>query len=199
MFADKSEACKNTKTLRQKGSIIFPLVIAVGVAVASLSVYFNQMALIRKLDTNRLMVAAALKAHVASIQALLYSQKAMMKTLKSSLNGELWNCMNNVEYACAQLTPTGLSLISETGNDTNPFVDKTAGRGLTATLQPCSGYPSVSCPFRYELTWHAECALLTPSCNSPDIFIDGQLLIAPNVVGVVALNPTHYTISWKVR
>ena len=183
----------------QKGSLVFPLIIAVGVAVASLSVYYSQMAMIRRLDANRLLVAAAMKAHVASIQALLYSQKAMMKTMKSNLNGNLWRCVNDVEYECGQLTPSPLSLISETGNDTNPFVDAAPGKGLSASLAPCSGYPSVSCPFRYELNWYIECPALTPTCTVPDIFIDGNLKIADTIAGVVSMKASRFSLSLKVR
>ncbi|HWU42438.1 MAG TPA: hypothetical protein VN132_03335 [Bdellovibrio sp.] len=191
MFADRAR--------RQRGSIIFPLIIAVAVAVASLSIYYSQMALVHKIGNNRLMIGTALKAHVSSVQAMIISQKSMMKTLKSGLNGNLWRCLNDVEYTCTQSTPSPLSLISETGDDTNPFVDQTAGTGLSANLDPCTGYPSLNCPFRYEMTWHAECSDGTGSCKAPDLFFEGNLLVADNVKGVISLNTKTYYLLYRVR
>lgn len=194
-----SRKSRKKSNFNQRGSILIPLLMALGVTFASLSVYFYQMTQIRRLDSNRILVTYGLKAFTSSVQALILSQKALVKTLKSPLNGNLWRCANDVEYSCSQTAPIAMSLLTETGDDTNPFVNATAGTGLSISLAPCTGYPSLTCPFRYELHWHSECPTLAASCPSPDIIVEGNLLIASSVAGVIALNPETYNLSIKVK
>lgn len=183
----------------KKGSIIFSLLVTTGVMVASISYYFTQMSLSQKMNNNRLMISTGLKAHVVSLQSILRSQGSLIKTLKSNSNGDLWSCINNAEFFCSQLTPAPLNVFTEMGNGLVPFVDSSANKGLTESLEVCSSFPSLACPFRYELTWYAECPALTASCRSPDIFIEGGLKIAGNIVGVINLNPANYALLMRIK
>lgn len=190
MFASRSN---------QRGSVLIPILIALGITFACLSVYFYQIAQIRRLDSGRILITTGMKAYVSSVQALLMSQRALIKTLKSGLNGDLWNCTNNVEYTCTQTTATAAALISENGDDSTPFLSPTAGNGLSQTLGNCTGYPSVACPFRYEITWRAECPAAAASCQSPSIFLEGRLLIANSIAGILSFNPAAYALTLQVK
>lgn len=183
----------------QSGNVIFPLLVVVAVVISSLLFYSNQTMLLRKLDSNRFGTVFSLKAYVGSVQAMLLSQKSLIKTLKTNLNGNLWRCVNDVEYVCSQVTPTDMNLITETGDDTNPFISSNPSSGLSATLAPCTGYPSLACPFRYRLQWYIECPSSAVSCQSPDVFIQGNLEIAAAVTSRLTLNPTHYSFLYKVK
>ena len=148
---------------------------------------------------QKVLVLANFKIYVSSVSAILRSQTAFIKSMKSNLNGSLWSCINNVEFACAQITPFPFSLIGDTGDDTHLFNDPSPDKGLDFDVEACSGYPSIRCPFRYELSWHAECQTMTPTCQSPDIFLEGHLKISKQANTYLLLNTTNFDMLVRLR
>ncbi len=185
--------------LGERGSIIFPFLITMAIMVGSVSLYFAPVLLAQRKQNQNLILHSNLNVYLVSIQAILNSQRSTIKSLKSNLNVNLWRCVNDVEFLCSQTNPTSMALISETGDDSNPYVDPTAGIGVTPSLDKCSSFPSTTCPFRYELKWHAECPLQTANCQAPDIFIEGILQIAQQMAGTITLNPANYYLLIKVK
>lgn len=185
---------------REDGGMILPILMALSITVASLSFYFSQMIELQKISNNRLLIDANLRAYVSSLRSLIFSQRALMKTIRFSANNNLQFCINDVEFVCDQTARSPLTLVPDTwtapGDDV--ILDPAAGMGMTTKMQPCSSYPSVGCPFRYEIDWYIECPLLAASCRSPDVFLEGRLRVSDKVMGTV-LNPAAYAFSLRIK
>ncbi|MEN0057403.1 MAG: hypothetical protein AAGB31_01105 [Bdellovibrio sp.] len=178
-----------------RGSLIFPMVIALMIMIFSIFYFYHNAFMVRKVEDQRLLSVGGLKALVVSTKALLNSPHAFMTSAQLTSNGSFWNCLNNPNFNCNVSTEQDFNLLNEDGT---LYVDMTAGRGYTPTFESCDSYPSLACPFRYELKWFREC-VGPGACYSPDLFIRGQLVIA-NIGGLKNLiNPESYDFLVKVR
>lgn len=182
----------------EEGSIIVAILVALAITMGFLGFHYSEKMALQKLDKSRVIVGSSIKTHIASLHSIMTSQKSLIKTLKTPLNGDLWRCINDVEYDCPQTSPTPMTIISELGDDSNPYSSPAASSGLDLNMNTCGSYPSLTCPFRYELVWYAECVVGGP-CFSPDVYVEGKLVVAPSVVGVLNLNTANYNLLMKIR
>lgn len=173
------------------------MVVSLSIAAMSISYYYYNAFLMRKLEDQKLVHVSNLSAYAQSIRALLNSQAAMMKSVALPGNGDLARCLNDPEFDCIGVdTERNFILMSDDGtvfNDPTP-----ANNGVDSGGLACDTFPSVNCPFRYELKWSRECVGLGP-CRSPDIFIRGQLVLANLSSFKFNINPVNYTLQVKLR
>lgn len=178
-----------------QGSIIFPMIVALTLAIFSISYYYYNALMIRKIEDQKLLMVFNLKAYVASSKALIVSPHAFFQSAKLTANGDFLKCLNDPEFNCPQTTEADFYLNNEDGT---LFMDMTTGVGFTPTMDSCINYPSLACPFRYELKWFAEC-VVGSGCYSPDLFIRGELKVA-KLGGIRNLiNPENFKILIKIR
>jgi len=191
---------KDRKVLSQirgsRGSLIFPMVIAIGITAFSISYYYYNAFLFRKLEDQKLVHVSQLTAYVHSIKALLNSQSAFIQSAQLAANGDFFRCLNDPEFDCAVATEQNFTLINETGVVFNDTTLATAG--IDSATAACNSFPSITCPFRYELKWSRECVGLGP-CYSPDLYIRGQLLLGNLPSIKFNLNAVNFAFQVKVR
>jgi hypothetical protein len=195
-----SNGSQNRSTIRllnHRGSILFPMVVAISIAAMSIFYYYSNAYLMRKLEDQKLSNVSNLSAYVQSVRALLNSQSALMKSVQLAGNGSLASCLNDPEFDCIGVaTEQNFVLASEDGSI---FNDPTsASNGVDPGGLACNSFPSITCPFRYELKWSRECVGLGP-CRSPDLFIRGQLVIANLSSLKFNINPSNYAFQVKLR
>lgn len=157
--------------------------------------FYNSFSL-QKIEDQKLVHVSNLTAYTHSIKSLLVSQVAMMSSAQLPANGNFYQCLNNPEFDCNVTAEQAFTLMNEDGSI---FNDPTsASNGITSNLQTCTNFPSVNCPFRYELKWSRECIDPGP-CRTPDLFVRGQLVVG-NLAGIkFNINPVNYTLQVKVR
>lgn len=194
MSKNKPSLLKN-----ERGSILVVVIAALAITTGFLAFYFTEQYAIQKLDKSRVVVGSTIKTYMASVHSYLISQRSLLKTLKSPLNGDLWRCANDPNFDCPQTAPTALTVISELGDDTNPFSNPAPSAGLDLNMAPCMTYPSLNCPFRYEMTWYADCVPVAGACYAPDLYAAGKLVIATSVEGVLSLNTANYNLLVKIK
>ncbi|MGZ5278795.1 MAG: hypothetical protein ACXWC9_02560 [Pseudobdellovibrionaceae bacterium] len=179
-----------------RGNLIFPMVMAIGITAFSVSYYYYNAFLFRKLEDQKLVHVSQLTAYEYSIKALLNSQAAFIQSAQLPANGDFWSCLNDPEFDCAVATEQNFALLNETGA---PFNDTTlATAGIDSAALPCNTFPSITCPFRYELKWSRECIGLGP-CQTPDLFIRGQLILGDLPSVKFNINAVNFTFQTKVR
>lgn len=182
--------------LNERGSLIFPMVIAIGISAFSISYYYYNSFMIRKMEDQKLVHVSQLSAYEQSVKALLNSQRALMLSAQLAANGDFFSCLNDPEYDCVVPSEQDFTLLNETGA---MFIDPSnATNGLDSAMQNCTTYPSITCPFRYELKWSRECIGLGP-CRTPDLFIRGQLVVASLPSIKFTINPVNFAFQVKVR
>ncbi len=157
--------------------------------------YFNAFQ-IRKLEDQKLVHVSNLTAYEYSLRALLNNQSSLMASAQLTNNSLFLRCLNDPEYDCNVTTPQHFVLLSGDGTVFNDSSDPS--RGIDSGMQTCTSFPSLTCPFRYELKWSRECVGLGP-CYSPDLIIRGELLVASLPSIKFNINPANYTFEVKVR
>ena len=160
------------------------MVIAIGITAFSISYYYYNAFLFRKLEDQKIVHVSQLSAFENSVKALL------------AANGDFYRCLNDPEFDCAVAAEQDFTLLNETGA---AFIDPTkATSGIDSATQACNNFPSLTCPFRYELKWSRECVGLGP-CRSPDLYIRGQLKIADLPSMKFNLNVANFSFQVKIR
>jgi hypothetical protein len=179
-----------------KGAALLVMMTALTSGILYMCYYFYNSFSLRKVEDQKLVHVSNLTAYTQSTKSLLISQKAFMNSAQLPVNGAFYQCLNNPEYDCNVAVEQNFTLLSEDGTIFND--PSSAGNGITSTLLPCTSFPSVDCPFRYELKWSRECIGSGP-CRTPDLFIRGQLVVG-NLAGIkFNLNPVNYTLQVKIR
>ncbi len=172
------------------------MVIAIGITAFSISYYYYNAFLFRKLEDQKIVHVSQLSAFENSVKALLNSQRAFMTSAQLAANGDFYRCLNDPEFDCAVAAEQDFTLLNETGA---AFIDPTkATSGIDSATQACNNFPSLTCPFRYELKWSRECVGLGP-CRSPDLYIRGQLKIADLPSMKFNLNVANFSFQVKIR
>ncbi len=188
------------------GSIIIPMVVALGLTVFAISYYYTQYFFLKKLDEYRLIYSQNFKIHAESVRGLLRNQGSIVQTLSHPLNndgtagptGDLYKCATDSTYNCFTNHPQGvytkLALINEDGT---VFSDSHTAEGFAIDFSRCTTFPSAGCSMRYELTWYTECAV--SPCYLPNIYLVGGLMTLEVVGRHIALNAANYKTVLKVK
>jgi hypothetical protein len=182
----------------QKGSIIIPMITTVLVTISLVSYYYFEYYRLRRMGDVQLVYRANIVSHITTVKSVLSSQTGLIKTLKSALNSNLWDCVNNPEYDCNVSGEQPLTLITDEGSDLSPFSRGSASYGFDYDFKQCSTFPSNACPFRYELTWSAECPTIGV-CNSPGIIVSGVVKMHSSFSKKMIINPENYKLMYRVR
>lgn len=162
----------------------------------SVCYYYYNAFLLRKLEDQKLMHVSNLTAYVHSVKSLLNSQRAVMGSVQLPGNGDLYKCLNDPEFDCAVAAEQDFILLNDDGTVFNDPTSATAG--IDSTAAACNSYPSIRCPFRYELKWSRECMGLGP-CRSPDLYIRGQLQVGVFSSLKFNINPVNFNLQVKLR
>lgn len=181
-----------------RGFIIIPMIISVALLVLSATLYYANYYTYRRIDSTRLLYHQNLTVLQQTIKAHLMSPRALIKSGKSALNPGFWDCLTNTNLSCTTITPAVFNLMADDGDDSHLVIDAGAGQGLTAELKACSSYPSLACPFRYNLNWERECPTLMP-CPVPGIIITGSLQVSAQLLKVLPLRVDNYKLFYRVR
>lgn len=180
----------------QNGSILFPLLISISITAMSVFYFYFNSFQMRRLEDQKLVHVSNLTAYQNSVRALLNSQGPLMASAQLPANGNFFRCLNDPEFNCNVTTPQNFTLLNADGTT---FLDPSnPGQGLDSGMQICTSFPSLSCPFRYELKWTRECYGFGP-CYSPDLIIKGQLVVGDLPSVKFNINPVNYTFEVKVR
>lgn len=76
------------------------------------------------------------------------------------------------------------------------YYARTANHGFTLQGAPCTAYPSVACPFRWNLTYEMTCTGATDPCETPDVRVRGILQYTADTVTLPGgFNPALYEID----
>lgn len=182
----------------RKGSIVIPLITTVAITIGLVSYYFSEYYRIRKSVDFQYIYKSNIINYIGTVKTLLLSQSSFVKTMKSTKNGNLWSCLNDPEFNCLVTGAQPLSLVADDGSDASLFHDAATGAGFDYDFNKCSGFPSTSCPFRYELTWSTECA--TPSnCRLPGILVSGVVKFDPSFAKKYIINADNYKMMVRIR
>lgn len=181
-----------------KGSIIIPIITTLAVSVGLVSYYFVEYYRIRRMGDFQLIYRANVVSYMSTVKTMLKSQASFVKTMKSSLNGDLWSCLNNPDFDCQVTGEQPFSLIADNGSDASPFYDSASITGFDFDFVKCNSFPSMGCPFRYELTWSAECASVGV-CYSPGIIITGVVKTHFSFAKKIILNADNYKMMVRIR
>lgn len=149
-------------------------------------------------------------AKMGQVQSQLKLTAAMIQNRMSGLieNDKIWSGVvnhgnNSSTFACRL---AGGNCSGATGPFTFADLDgtlytnhKSATAGLDIFGEPCDSFKdsgSDLCPFRYELTWTAECkpAEIDPNCSNPYDHVVGVLKFKPSSTSLV-LNTDTYKID----
>jgi hypothetical protein len=180
----------------QSGSILFPLLISISITAMSVFYFYFNSFQMRKLEDQKLVHVSNLTALENSARALLNSQGPLMASAQLAANGNFFRCLNDPEFNCNVATPQNFTLLSADGST---FLDPTnPSQGLDSGMQTCTSFPSLSCPFRYELKWYSQCIGFGP-CYSPDLIIQGRLVVGDLPSVKFNINPVNYSFEVKVR
>jgi hypothetical protein len=166
------------------------------IAAMSVCYYYYNSFLLRKLEDQKLMYVSNLTAYTHSIKSLLNSQKSVMTSAQLPANGDFFKCLNDPEFDCTVATEQNFVLMNEDGSVFNDTSSATAG--IDGTGVACNSYPSLQCPFRYELKWSRECVSVGP-CRTPDLYIRGQLFVGDFSSMKFNINPVNFTVQMKLR
>jgi hypothetical protein len=153
--------------------------------------------MLQKVEYQKLVHVSNLTAYTQSVKSLLISQRSLMSSLQLPANGNLYQCLNDPEYDCNVAAEQNFTLMNDDGT---VFNDPTsASNGITSTLQKCTDFPSVNCPFRYELKWSRGCVTPSGPCRTPDLYVRGQLVVGTLAGIKFNINPANYTLQVKIR
>lgn len=183
---------------RNQGFIVIPLIIVVALLILSSTLYYSNYYTYRRIDNSRMTYHQNLTVLQQSVKALLMSPRAFIKSGKSALNPGFWDCLTNTNVSCTTVTPAAFNLMADDGDDTHLFIDATAAHGFSTELKPCATFPSLSCPFRYNLVWERECPTLMP-CHVPGLVVSGTLQVSSQFLKVVPLKVDSYKLYYRVR
>lgn len=186
------------KLQETRGFIVIPLIIVVALLILSSTLYYANYYTYRRIDNSRMTYHQNLTVLQQSVKALLMSPRAFVKSAKSALNPNFWDCLTNTDIPCTKVTPAPFTLIPDDGDDTHLYVDMAAGKGFTAELKACSGFPSLSCPFRYNLVWERECPTLMP-CAVPGIVVSATMQVSAQFLKVLPIKVDGYKLFYRVR
>lgn len=179
----------------QRGSIVIAMLVAIAMSIIGLVAALMQRSSQQSKLDRQLLVSIGVRGYVYSVRSLLLSQASFVKSARSPLNPSFWSCLNDPEFDCAPVAgPQNFFMLADDGST---FLDLSPGRGLDRAMNPCTGHPSVSCPFRFELKWERTCGTPT-DCRSPSIMISGDLLIADSEEAI-AVNPELYRVRLVIR
>ena len=172
------------------------MMVALGVAAMSVWYYYHNAFMMRKMEDQKLVHVSNLTAYMQSVKALLKSQGGVMLSAQLPANDPFLQCLNDPEYDCQMATEQNFILMNEDGTVFNDPTKATAG--IDSLTLACDSFPSVNCPFRYQLKWSRECVGMGP-CRSPDLFIRGELVVG-GVPGIkYNINPVNYSFQVKIR
>lgn len=182
----------------RNGSIVIPLITTVAITVGLVSYYFSEYYRIRKSVDFQYIYKANIMNYMATVKTLIRSQPAFIKTMKSTKNGNLWSCLNDPEFNCLVSGAQPLSIVADDGSDANLFHDGSSSSGFDYDFNKCNSFPSIGCPFRYELSWTVECS--TPSnCRVPGILISGIVKFDSSFSKKYIINPENYKMMVRIR
>lgn len=171
--------------------------IAIGITAMSIFYYYFNAFQMRKLEDQKLVHVSNLTAYQYSLRALLNSQNAFMASAQHASNSVFYRCLNQPDYDCNVTNPQDFTLVNADGTVLND--SSNASSGIDSGMQACTSFPSVSCPFRFELKWSRECVAVSGPCYSPDLYIRGQLVVADLPSVKFNINPANYIFEVKVR
>lgn len=194
-------------TLRnQQGNILIAIVVSMGIAIATLSYFYAQSALIRNSEVFNITVRYNLQTIKNSIRAAVtnpYAIQYTMETMVSGVyvNGNLRQCLKDPTYNCPDIeSPLTLYLPDQSimvgTSSTEGFSYQWNAGTLTCNTFAATG--NTNCPFKYNLTWFPECPP-SGACTSPQIYIRGNLIININTQNRLRINPQKYQINYRVN
>ena len=188
----------------ENGNAVLLVIIGITVLLFSSLSYIRQTSLSTTVQNLRAINSGSALAYQSSINNLLLSQQAFIKSARAVINAPLWSCLNDPEYDCQVAGDQDFYLFSDEQNPATDvaFVDMSADHGLTEQFTPCTGgasFPSTTCPYRYELKWRRTCIGAASPCNSPSIFITGRLRIAGLSLLKLYVGSRDFDIDLQVR
>lgn len=182
----------------KKGSIVIPLITTVAITIGLVSYYFSEYYRIRKSVDFQYIYKSNITNYISTVKTLLLSQTSFIKTMKSTKNGNLWSCLNDPEFNCLVSGAQPFNLVADDGSDASLFHDASASSGFDYDFNKCSSYPSSACPFRYELTWSAECAAPT-ICYMPGILVTGVVKFDASFSKKYIINAENFKMMVRIR
>lgn len=103
------------------------------------------------------------------------------------------DCLRNTG-TCGSGETAALNLKDATGAAL--YYARAANHGFTLLGTYCTTYPSVQCPFRYNLTYELTCPGATDPCQTPDVRVRGILQYTADTVTLPGgFNPVLYEID----
>lgn len=186
------------KLRNQSGGILIAFIFCLGIAVMTIGFYYSNQFFIRKINYSKLLYLKGFEAIHDSVINVLFSPLAYVKTATDPANGDLERCLRDSTYLC----PTGtrpLSLYLDDSAPGSPWLSMLANQGLSPDLSSCNTFPSIECPFRYDLKWVAECELNQASCSLPIVNVTGTLEIHPDLPLKNFFNTSRVQLLMRIR
>lgn len=182
------------------GFSFLELLIAIGLlSTATMAIMSMNVSLSTKqADLNSLFQIDSVRQN---IQVLVRNQSSWVKTTHMSLNASPggMGCLNDgtpcTENGSASGTPiTNRRFAIYDPAGTLIFDATNTANGFTFDGTPCSSFSQSGndeCPFRFELTWSAQCT--SGSCVNPVVKVTGALVFRPEKARF-PLKPSRYSV-----
>lgn len=174
-------------------SIIFVLILA-AMVLTSILTYTNYY-VSQKTITLKLIYSTNLTILQRRIESYILNPKSFEKTMNSNLNPSLRECLQNPTVPCSANTPLALNLISENLNVDDSIL---ASDNFNTEMKKCTGFPSLSCPFHFNIVWDKECPTAMP-CLSPGYIVRVTTLVSPQFQSKVILNTSWKSAVYRIR
>jgi Tfp pilus assembly protein PilE len=114
------------------------------------------------------------------LQKILSDESSWATTIRHASNSAIAGitCLQDATPNCANNT-TGVdfNVMPQTG--AAYYLAATPTSGIDMTGATCNTYPSLACPFRFNLTALSQCLNGAANCAVPQVTIIGNLIIAP--------------------
>lgn len=182
----------------QSGSFLIAFIFSLSIAVMSAAFYYNNQFFIQKISYSKLLYLKSFESLHDSVVNVLFSQAAFVKTVTSVSNAGLERCLRDSNYSC----PVGtypLNLFIDDSPAATPWLPMATGNGLGLGLENCTSFPSMQCPFRYDLKWTSECDLNQAACPLPGIVVTGELSIHPQLPLKTFFNTDRIKLTMRLR
>lgn len=166
------------KTMNESGSIVYVLIISIGIAASVLAMHFQTLGQLAANDIAQQRLLQVLEVKKAAITEMLTNGISWVNTLQSTApdssygaanNNYLLSCMNDPSYICST-TPFNI-VVANSENAVLDFISSGSGtRGFDRTGTSCNNFGSSSCPFRYTVQVTPDCSNISATataCNQP--------------------------------